>query len=125
MVSNRTAPLADEAILLGRILLVVLFLTFGWEKLTGYSGTVHFTSNDAKAVLPANYTFVAADAGARSFQATLSFCFKRDLSKAILVPSGAEASLPMRRFSYGLKPLPFQQRAIAGLLGRARDGAGV
>ena len=31
---------------------------------TGYTGTVKFTSNDTKAVLPANYTFTAADAGA-------------------------------------------------------------
>ncbi|HKV05580.1 MAG TPA: hypothetical protein VJO53_10795, partial [Candidatus Acidoferrales bacterium] len=30
---------------------------------TGYTGTVHFTSSDGTAVLPANYTFVAGDAG--------------------------------------------------------------
>jgi hypothetical protein len=29
---------------------------------TGYVGTAHFTSSDPKAVLPANYTFTAADA---------------------------------------------------------------
>jgi hypothetical protein len=38
---------------------------------TGYSGTVHFTSSDAKAVLPANYTFQASDQGAHIFSATL------------------------------------------------------
>jgi hypothetical protein len=38
---------------------------------TGYTGTVHFTSSDAKAVLPANYTFTAADAGQHTFSATL------------------------------------------------------
>jgi hypothetical protein len=38
---------------------------------TGYTGTVHFTSTDAKAVLPANYTFTAADAGVHTFSATL------------------------------------------------------
>jgi hypothetical protein len=38
---------------------------------TGYTGTVHFTSSDTKAVLPANYTFTAADAGIHAFSATL------------------------------------------------------
>jgi hypothetical protein len=37
----------------------------------GYTGTVHFTSSDAKAGLPANYTFTAADAGTHTFSATL------------------------------------------------------
>jgi hypothetical protein len=39
---------------------------------TGYQGTVHFSSSDAAATLPANYAFVAADAGVHSFNATLS-----------------------------------------------------
>ena len=34
---------------------------------TGYRGTIHFTSTDPAAVLPANYTFTAADAGAHTF----------------------------------------------------------
>jgi hypothetical protein len=38
---------------------------------TGYTGTVHFGSSDAKAALPANYTFTAADAGTHSFSAAL------------------------------------------------------
>jgi putative oxidoreductase len=32
----------DEAILVARILLVVLFLVFGWGKLTDYAGTVGY-----------------------------------------------------------------------------------
>jgi hypothetical protein len=39
---------------------------------TGYHGTVHFTSSDSAAVLPANYTFVSSDKGAHSFSATLN-----------------------------------------------------
>jgi fibronectin type 3 domain-containing protein len=38
---------------------------------TGYVGTVHFTSSDSQAVLPANYAFVAADKGVHVFSATL------------------------------------------------------
>ncbi len=37
----------------------------------GYTGTVHFTSSDGQAVLPANYTFVAGDAGVHAFPVTL------------------------------------------------------
>ena len=32
----------DEIILVARILLVLLFLVFGWSKLTSYSGTVDY-----------------------------------------------------------------------------------
>jgi hypothetical protein len=38
---------------------------------TGYTGTIHFTSSDGKAVLPADYTFGAQDAGTHAFSATL------------------------------------------------------
>jgi hypothetical protein len=41
------------------------------NTVTGYTGTVHFTSSDALAVLPLDYTFTAADAGTHRFQATL------------------------------------------------------
>ncbi len=34
---------------------------------TAYTGTVHFTSNDGQAVLPANYTFTGADNGSHTF----------------------------------------------------------
>jgi hypothetical protein len=38
---------------------------------TDYTGTVHFTSSDASATLPADYTFTAADGGAHDFPITL------------------------------------------------------
>jgi hypothetical protein len=37
---------------------------------TGYLGTAHFTSSDGGATLPANYAFVAGDAGAHTFSVT-------------------------------------------------------
>jgi hypothetical protein len=37
----------------------------------GYTGTVHFTSSDDQAALPADYTFTAADHGTHTFSATL------------------------------------------------------
>jgi hypothetical protein len=45
------------------------------ETVTGYTGTVHFTSSDPQVTagngLPADYPFTAADNGTHSFQATL------------------------------------------------------
>src|SRR5262249_33533996 len=41
------------------------------NRATGYSGAVHFTSSDARAVLPGNYTFTAADTGLHTFSAVL------------------------------------------------------
>ena len=38
---------------------------------TAYTGTVHFTSSDGQGVVPADYTFTAADAGVHTFSATL------------------------------------------------------
>src|SRR5712691_10423724 len=40
------------------------------NRATGYTGTVHFTSSDAAAVLPANYKFTATDSGLHNFTAT-------------------------------------------------------
>lgn len=42
------------------------------DTVTGYRGTIHFTSSDPAAVLPADYTFVAADNGAHTFNITLN-----------------------------------------------------
>jgi hypothetical protein len=39
--------------------------------MTGYTGTVHFTSTDPQAVLPADYTFTAGDHGTHTFTVTL------------------------------------------------------
>jgi outer membrane protein assembly factor BamB len=38
----------------------------------GYRGTVHFTSTDAKALLPANYTFTSGDAGIHKFSVAVT-----------------------------------------------------
>src|SRR5262249_57455888 len=37
------------------------------NTVSGYRGTVHFTSSDGQAALPTDYTFTAADAGAHTF----------------------------------------------------------
>src|SRR5262249_50918475 len=47
---------------------------------TGYAGTVRFTSSDPQAVLPADYTFTAADAGLHTFSAVLKTAGKQSLT---------------------------------------------
>jgi len=36
----------DELILIARVLLMILFVIFGWSKLTGFSGTVSYMSTE-------------------------------------------------------------------------------
>jgi putative oxidoreductase len=48
----------DEVLLIARILLAILFLTSGWAKLTGYSGTVDYMTQIGVPV-PAVATVVA------------------------------------------------------------------
>jgi hypothetical protein len=56
---------------------------------TNYTGTVHFSSSDSQAGLPANYTFTAADAGVHTFSATL----KTAGTQSITVKDTTTASL--------------------------------
>jgi hypothetical protein len=41
------------------------------NTVTGYAGTVHFTSTDPQAVLPADYTFATGDVGTRQFSGVI------------------------------------------------------
>ncbi len=43
------------------------------NAVTDYSGTIHFASDDGAAVLPADYSFVAGDAGLHTFTGQLTF----------------------------------------------------
>jgi hypothetical protein len=47
---------------------------------TGFTSTIHFTSSDVQAGLPADYTFTAADAGIHTFAVTLRTAGTRFLS---------------------------------------------
>jgi hypothetical protein len=56
---------------------------------TGYTGTVHFTSSDGQAVLPADYTFTAADKGVHTFTVT----FKTAGTESLTVTDKATSSI--------------------------------
>jgi hypothetical protein len=47
---------------------------------TGYTGTVHFSSSDGQAALPANYTFTSSDAEVHTFSATLKTAGSQSLT---------------------------------------------
>jgi hypothetical protein len=53
-------------------IITVTALTAGNQLDAVYTGTVHFTSSDGAAVLPANYTFTLADTGSHTFSVTLN-----------------------------------------------------
>jgi subtilisin-like proprotein convertase family protein len=55
---------------------------------TDYTGTVHFTSSDPQAALPADYTFTAADAGRHTFTTTLTTAGTQSLTAADTAVSG-------------------------------------
>jgi hypothetical protein len=52
--------------------ITVTALTAGNQLDAVYTGTVHFTSSDGSAVLPADYTFKLTDAGSHKFKVTLN-----------------------------------------------------
>jgi outer membrane protein assembly factor BamB len=63
---------------------------------TGYRGTAHFTSSDSKAVLPADYTFTATDAGIHNFSLTLKTAGTESVTATDKVTStitGAQAGI--------------------------------
>jgi hypothetical protein len=59
---------------------------------SGYRGTLHFTSSDAQAVVPGNYTFTGADQGAHLFSATLKTLGTQSISATDTAASGLTGS---------------------------------
>jgi hypothetical protein len=57
-----------------------------------YAGTVHFTSTDAQAVLPADYAFVPSDAGTHVFSLTLKTSGSQSVTATDTVDSALHAS---------------------------------
>jgi len=55
-----------EPLGIGFRLTITVEVAYG-NVVTGYVGTIHFSSTDNQAALPANYTFKAADKGVHTF----------------------------------------------------------
>jgi len=88
---------------------------------TGFRGIVRFSSSDPQAVLPADYTFTAADAGTRTFAATLKTAGGQSITATVLGSDGGTATqsgiavnpAAASRFSVAGFPTP----ATAGVAG--------
>ena len=52
MITFGSERIRDEALLVARILLIVLFVVFGWGKLTDYSGTVGYMAQTGAPLPP-------------------------------------------------------------------------
>src|SRR5262249_22286359 len=68
-----------------------LFDAFG-NVATGYRGTVHFTSTDAQATLPANYTYTSVDNGVHTFSVTLKTVGTQSITETDTVTSSLTAT---------------------------------
>jgi probable HAF family extracellular repeat protein len=77
---------------------------------SGYRGTVHFTSTDAQAVLPGNYTFTSADAGTHAFNATLKTAGSRSLTATDTTTGSISGSQP----SITVRPAAASSLSVAG-----------
>ena len=77
----------------------------------GYTGTVHFTSSDGQAVLPADYTFLAADNGSRGFPVTL----KTAGSQSVTVTDTVTATLTATQSGLVISPAGAATLQVIGL----------
>jgi streptogramin lyase len=69
--------------------------SFG-NPVPGYRGTVHFSSSDTQAILPADYTFLSSDNGVHTFAVTLKTAGSQTITASDTVSpgmTGAEAGI--------------------------------
>ncbi len=85
---------------------------------TGYAGTVHFTSSDGQAILPASYTFTAGDAGVHTFAATL----KTAGTQSITATDAATSSVVGHETGIAVKAAAASKLVITGLASSAQAG---
>jgi hypothetical protein len=78
---------------------------------TGYVGTVHFTSSDAQAMLPADYTFTAADAGVHTFNGVI---LKTAGPQSITATDRATSGLTGTQSGISVAPAAASRLAISG-----------
>jgi hypothetical protein len=84
---------------------------------TGYTGTVHFTSSDAQAGLPADYTFTAADQGQHTFDFVLRTAGNRTVT-AVDAAGGFTGT-----FTVTVSPAAASAFALTGLPGSVSAGS--
>ena len=99
---------------------------------TGYTGTMHLTSSDPQAVLPANYTFQSIDAGVKNFGVTLKTAGTESITSTDTVNSGltgAQSGItvntaPVSKYLLSGFPNPTTAGVAGGVLAKASDAYG-
>jgi C1A family cysteine protease len=79
---------------------------------SGYLGTIHFTSTDAKAVLPADYTFTVADTGVHQFLPGITF--KTAASQTIRARDTVTATITGTQSSITVTPAAATTLTVSG-----------
>jgi len=85
---------------------------------TGYRGTVHFTSSDASAVLPADYAFTSTDLGAHQFSVTLKTAASQSITATDKANSGITGSGTVTVSAAAASKLAFGQQPTTVAVGR-------
>jgi len=78
---------------------------------TGYVGTIHFTSRDVQAGLPANFAFTAGDHGSCKFTVTLETAGSQSITATDTTTSAITGTLP----GISVSPAPASQFVLSGL----------
>jgi len=89
------------------------------NRATTYAGTVHFTSSDSQAILPADYTFVASDNGAHTFPATLT----TPGTQSITATDTTNGTLTSTQTGIVVNPGPASSFTVAGFPSPTTAGA--
>jgi subtilase family serine protease len=89
------------------------------NPVTGYTGTVHFTSSDGQAVLPPNYTFTSADNGSHAFSVTLETAGSQSVSVADTSNSSIGGSATLTVNAAAASKLVFGQQPTNATVGVA------
>ena len=79
---------------------------------TGYTSTIHFSSSDVQAGLPADYTFTAADAGVHTFTVTLKTAGSQFLERHRGRRHGHRRVVRQRHPGRGLRPHARRRRRL-------------
>jgi predicted outer membrane repeat protein len=80
------------------------------NTVTGYLGTLHFSSSDGQASLPADYTFTSSDNGVHTFSATL----KAAGTQSLTVKDTATSNLTATQSGITVQPGAASQLVISG-----------
>ena len=92
------------------------------NRVHSYLGTIHLTSSDAQAKLPANYTFTVADAGTHVFSGTLTL--KTAGTQSVTATDTVTATLHGSQTGIVVTPAALSKLVVSGLGSPRQAGIG-